>query len=603
MAYAHAIRFVTLFLLAFWLVPAAAAGPKPADQVFRLSVTLGEDDELDVNWSIEPGYYLYRDKLAATLGGKPLKLTTAQGELKEDPNFGPTEIYHREASAYIEAVPVKGEVLVTFQGCGENTICYPPVTKAIDLATLAVSDATGRVEGARDSSSTEVGAPSGVGAASLASDTGGDAFGLDGSYVSTLLTFFGFGLLLAFTPCTFPMLPILSGMLTQSAGRLSFGRGFTLSASYVLAMASAYGVLGIFAAWFGGNLQAILQTPLAVTLMSAMFVVLALSMFGFYELQLPQSLNAKLIPGAGRTGSVGGAALLGFTSALIVGPCVTPPLAAALVYVAQTGNTLRGSSALFALGLGMGLPLVLLGTFGATVLPKSGPWLIRIKQVFGVVLSGVAIWMMSRILPLPLIAVGWGMLAAGTGAWIALIAMKRPEPAWRLRQAPIAASSSALVLYGLLLSGGAVGGWYEPLRPLAWAGIAPSANTWHQGEDGFQIVTNEADLDAAIAAARAEGRRILVDFSADWCTECRLMERTVLANEQVRQRLDGVQLIRADVTRYDAQSRSIMQRFAVIGPPTLIFLNPTGTEVERARTVGATAVDDFLSKIAASERG
>jgi len=251
----------------------------------------------------------------------------------------------------------------------------------------------------------------------------------------------------------------------------------------------------------------------------------------------------------------------------------------------------------------MGLPLVLLGTFGATVLPKSGPWLIRIKQVFGVVLSGVAIWMMSRILPLPLIAVGWGMLAAGTGAWIALIAMKRPEPAWRLRQAPIAASSSALVLYGLLLSGGAVGGWYEPLRPLAWAGIAPSANTWHQGEDGFQIVTNEADLDAAIAAARAEGRRILVDFSADWCTECRLMERTVLANEQVRQRLDGVQLIRADVTRYDAQSRSIMQRFAVIGPPTLIFLNPTGTEVERARTVGATAVDDFLSKIAASERG
>jgi thiol:disulfide interchange protein DsbD len=603
MAYARAIRFVTLFLLAFWLLPAGAAGPKPADQVFRLGVTLGEDDELDLNWSIEPGYYLYRDKLAASLGGKPLKLATAQGEMKDDPNFGPTEIYHHEASAFIEAVPAKGEVLVTFQGCGENTICYPPVTKAIDLATLAVTDAAGRAVRPPDSSSAGVDEPSIFSAAGVAADDGSDASGLDGSYVSALLTFFGFGLLLAFTPCMFPMLPILSGMLTQSAGRLSPGRGFALSASYVLAMAGAYGVLGIFAAWFGGNLQAALQTPVAVTLMSAVFVVLALSMFGFYELQLPQSLNAKLVPARGPSGSIGGAALLGFTSALIVGPCVTPPLAAALVYVAQTGNALRGSSALFALGLGMGLPLLLLGTFGATVLPKSGAWLIRIRQVFGVVLIGVAIWMMSRILPLPLIAAGWGLLAAGTGAWIALIAMNRTEPAWRPRQVPLAAASIALVVYGLFLAGGAIGGWYEPLRPLAWAGIVPSVNTWHQGEDGFQIVTNEADLDEAIAAGRAEGRPILVDFSADWCTECRLMERTVLADENVRRRLNGMRLIRADVTRYDAQSRSIMQRFAVVGPPTLIFLNPTGAEVEGARTVGATVADDFLAKIAAAERG
>jgi thiol:disulfide interchange protein DsbD len=603
MAYARAIRFVTLFLLAIWLIPAAAAGPKPADQVFRLGVTLGEDEELDLNWSIEPGYYLYRDRLAATFGGKPLKLTTVQGELKDDPNFGPTEVYHREASAYIEAVPAKGEVLVTFQGCGENTICYPPVIKAIDLATLAVSDATGRAERPHDPSFAGTGEPSGFNPASVASDNSADASGLDGSYVSTLLTFFGFGLLLAFTPCMFPMLPILSGMLTQSAGRLSLARGFALSASYVLAMASAYGVLGVFAAWFGGNLQAALQTPVAVTLMSAVFVVLALSMFGLYELQLPQSLNAKLAPRNGASGSIGGAALLGFTSALIVGPCVTPPLAAALVYVAQTGNALRGSSALFMLGLGMGLPLLLLGTFGATVLPKSGAWLIRIQQVFGIILIGLAIWMMSRILPLPLIAAGWGVLATGTGVWIALIAMNRPKPVWRLQMVPVAATSTLLGVYGLLLAGGAIAGWYEPLRPLAWAGIVPSVNTWHQGEDGFQIVTNEADLDAAIEAGRAEGRPILVDFSADWCTECRLMERTVLADGNVRRRLNGVRLIRADVTRYDAQSRSIMKRFAVVGPPTLIFLNPMGTEVEGARTVGATVADDFLAKIAAAERG
>ncbi len=603
MAYVHAIRFVTLFLLAFWLVPASAAGPKPPDQVFRFSVALGEDDGLELSWSIEPGYYLYRDRLAATLGGKPLKMTTAPGETKDDPTFGLTEIYHHEATAYIDSVPERGELLVTYQGCGENTICYPPVTKAIDLATLLVSDATDRVRPQGSSSAAMVSESSDPAVASDGSAGSGDAPALEGSLGSTLLTFFGFGLLLAFTPCTFPMLPILSGMLTQSAGRLSTARGFSLSGSYVLAMASAYGVLGIFAAWFGGNLQATLQTPVAVGLMSVLFLALALSMFGLYELQLPQFLNARLVPDARRGGSIGGAALLGFTSALIVGPCVTPPLAAALVYVAQTGNTLRGSSALFSLGLGMGLPLLLLGTFGATVLPKSGPWLVRIKQAFGIVLIGVALWMMSRILPLPLIAAGWGVLASGTGIWIALTGVNRSRPVWRSWRGGLSATAFALVVYGLLLAFGAIGGWYEPLRPLAWAGIAPSTEAWREGGDGFQIVTNEADLDAAIANGREEGRRLLIDFSADWCTECRLMERTVLADENVRRQLDGLRLIRADVTRYDAQSRRIMERFAVVGPPTLIFLNPVGKEVEGARTVGATVVDDFLAKIAAAERG
>jgi thioredoxin:protein disulfide reductase len=602
MAYARAIRFVTLFLLAFWLVPTVAAGPKPADQVFRLGVTLGEDDELTLNWSIEPGYYLYRDRLAATLRGKPLKFTTAQGELKDDPNFGPTEIYHHEATAYLEAVPEKGEVLVTFQGCGENTICYPPVTKAIDLATLLISDASERADRGGGSPVTQSAEPAGAGAGIGVPD-GGNDYGLDSSYLSTLLTFLGFGLLLAFTPCTFPMLPILSGMLTRSAGKLTLARGFVLSFSYVLAMAAAYGVLGIFVAWFGGNLQATLQTPLAIVLMSAAFVVLGLSMFGWYELQLPQSLSSRFLPATDKAGSVGGAAFLGFSSALIVGPCVTPPLAAALVYVAQTGNTIRGSSALFALGLGMGLPLLALGTFGATALPRSGPWLMRIKQVFGVILLCVAFWMISRILPLAAVAAGWGVLAMGIAFWLGPMSAVRSSAAGRWARIMTIAPASALAFYGLLLASGGIAGWYEPLRPLAWAGIAPPVNAWRLGEDGFQIVTNEVDLDEAIAAGRAEGRRILIDFSADWCTECRLMERDVLAEVNVRHRLDGVRLIRADVTRYDAQSRSIMQRFSVVGPPTLIFLNPVGKEVEAARVIGATAVGDFLGKLAIAERG
>jgi thiol:disulfide interchange protein DsbD len=227
----------------------------------------------------------------------------------------------------------------------------------------------------------------------------------------------------------------------------------------------------------------------------------------------------------------------------------------------------------------------------------------RIKQVFGGILLGVAFWMISRILPLPAVAAGWGILAIGIAFWIALAGMTRSSPAGRRPYIISIPTASVLALYGVLLAGGGIAGWYEPLRPLAWAGIAPPVNAWRLGEDGFQIVTNEVDLDAVIAAARAEGRRILIDFSADWCTECRLMERTVLAEVNVRDRLDGVRLIRADVTRYDAQSRSIMQRFAVVGPPTFIFLNPKGTEVEAARIIGATAVDEFLDKIAVAERG
>jgi thioredoxin:protein disulfide reductase len=604
MAYVRSFLFVTLLLLASWLVPAIAAGPKPADAVFRLSVALGEEDELELNWTIEPGHYLYRDKFAATLGGKPVKIETAKGETKEDPTFGPTEIYHRTTTAYVGSVPQTGELLITYQGCGEDTICYPPVTKTIDLATLAVSDANGKTAGSRGSSSEpDADRPALFPVAGGASTIGGDSSALDGDYLSTLLTFLGFGLLLAFTPCTFPMLPILSGMLTRSAGSLSSGRGFVLSASYVLAMASAYGVLGIFAAWFGGNLQAAMQTPVAIALMSGVLVVLALSMFELYEIPLPQFLYATLLPAPGASGSIASAALLGFTSALIVGPCVTPPLAAALLYVAQSGNALRGSSALFALGLGMGMPLLLLGTFGATMLPKSGFRLVRIKQAFGVVMAGMAIWMASRILPLPLIAASWGVFFLGFSIWALPLVWSPSRPAGQLRNGASLAASGAAAVYGLLLLIGAIGGWQEPLQPLVWAGIAPAEQAWRNGNDGFQTVTNTADLDAAIAAGRDAGRPVLIDFSADWCTECRLVERTILADDNVRRQLDGLRLIRADVTRYDAQSRLIMERFAVVGPPTMILLDTAGREVDGTRTIGMTVVNDFLSKIAAAMRG
>jgi thiol:disulfide interchange protein DsbD len=598
MAYVRTIWLVTLLLQAFCL-GAAAAGPKPADQAFRLTVALGEELGLELSWSIEPGYYLYRDRIAARLGDRPLKVTTAKGETKDDPTFGPTEVYHRQAIAYVdEAMPETGELHVTYQGCGENTICYPPVTKVIDLATLTVRDAGEPPGNVHSQPATES-------ALTTASATGGESAGPDlgGSLASTLLAFLGFGVLLAFTPCVFPMLPILAGMLSRSAGTLSTGRGFLLSAAYVLAMAGAYGVLGIFAAWFGGNLQLYLQTPLAVALMSLAFAMLALSMFGVYELQMPQSLAARWMPSADRAGSLGGAALLGLASALIVGPCVTPPLAAALIYIAQTGDALRGSAALSALGLGMGLPLLAFGTLGAKVLPRSGPWLVRVKQAFGIVFLGIAVWMLSRILPLSLIAIAWGVLFVGIAIWAGEQALGRARSNLRWWRIASASGAIALLFYGGLLAMGGLGGWYAPLRPLAWAGIAPSIAGAGNAAEDFQVVSNEADLDAALAAGGADGRPVMIDFSAEWCTECRLMERSVLADETVRQRLGRLRLIRADMTRFDRSSKRLMERFAVIGPPTLIFLNAAGKEIEGTRIVGMTVVDDILSKVAAAERG
>ncbi|AWL98655.2 protein-disulfide reductase DsbD [Bradyrhizobium amphicarpaeae] len=599
MSYVRTILFVTFLLQAFGL-GAAAAGPKPPDEAFRFDVTQGEEEGVELFWSIEPGYYLYRDRITASLGGKPLKIATTRGETKDDPTFGPTEVYHHEATALIDALPETGELRVTYQGCGENTICYPPITKVVDLATLIVRDADDREDGMRSLSSSAAEEPTPT-VPGEEPPNGATTPDLGGSLVSTFFAFLGFGVLLAFTPCVLPMVPILSGMLTRSAEKLSPGRGFLLSAAYVLAMAGAYGVLGIFAAWFGGNLQAILQTPIAVGLMSLMFVMLALSMFGFYQLQVPHAWSARLTVGPDRAGSIGGAALLGFTSALIVGPCVTPPLAAALVYIAQSGNAMRGSAALFALGLGMGLPLLAFGTFGATALPKSGPWLVRIKQAFGIVFIGVAIWMMSRILALSSIAFAWGAFAVGIALWLGWPEAGQTRRHWR-RVASVAAAG-ALAIYGGLLTIGGIAGWYAPLQPFAWAGVTLPIAAPGLESDSFQTVTNEHDLDTAIAAAGAEGRPVLIDFSAAWCTECRLMERAVFADEAVRQRLRALRLIRADMTRYDLASKKLMERFSVVGPPTLVFLNAMGREVDGTRTVGTTAVHDFLDKIAVAERG
>jgi len=603
MSYVRILGFVTLLLrLMASAGPVLAVAPMPADQVFQLRAQLDAEEGIELIWTIAPGYYLYRDKIVVTLDGQRIRFATDKGEPKDDPNFGMTEVYHASTIATVpaELLPETGRIVVTYQGCGENTICYPPIAKTVDLATLLIADApeatahpSGTAGNDGDSGLSTWGPPPADVVVSEA-----DMF--SGSLLTTMLAFLGFGLLLSFTPCVFPMIPILSGMLASADSCLSVMRSFVLSTAYVVAMALAYGTLGIVVAWSGENLQTVLQTPLAVLAMSALFVALALSMFGLYELQLPQAWTARLVATAGARGSIGGAALLGFGSALIVGPCVTPPLAAALVFVAQTGEVARGSLALFALGLGMGLPLIAFGVLGARVLPRSGAWLSRVKHVFGFVFVGLAIWMASRVVPVALTATAFGAMFIAIGLYFDVPRLFE-EPRWRSASLARAGAGVVALLYGCVLVIGAALSDYGPLQPLVSIGmVASSAEAG--SADGFQVVLNEADLDRAIDLGRQQGRGIMVDFSADWCTECRLMERNIFAKDEVRQQLRGWLLIRADLTHYDLSSKSLMQRFAVVGPPTVVFLNPDGSEIKDARVVGDVGVDGFLDKVAKAWR-
>jgi len=408
-----------------------------------------------------------------------------------------------------------------------------------------------------------------------------------------IISFLGFGLLLAFTPCVLPMVPILAGMLSRSREPLSAIRGFALSTTYAVAMALAYAGLGVVAAWSGQNLQIVLQTPYALVSMAAIYVALALSSFGLFELRIPV-LTPNRVSNAPRTalGSFVGAAILGFTSALIVGPCVTPPLAAALLYVGQTGDVARGAAALFALGLGMGLPLIVVGTFGSGILPRSGAWLLASRQLFGVLFLGVAAFLIGRIVPPALSLAIWAALLIGAGVFLGAFdsLRQRAGAVVRLRKA----SGILAVVYGATLLVGAAAGADDPLRPLAFA----NGGSNNQRVMPVTTINSPAALDEAIRDARDQGRVAMIDFAAEWCTACKTFERNVLADPDIQRKLHGVTIIRADVTAINTDTVELMRRYGVVGPPTLVFVSPRNSEeIKSARSVGETSVAEFGRKI------
>jgi thiol:disulfide interchange protein DsbD len=544
------------------------------------------DGTLRLNWTMAPGAYLYRDSLKATLAGSDLALVPPPGETKDDPNFGPVQVYHGAIALPLADLPQSGALEITYQGCAESGICYPPVRSLVDLAALTVTP--------QPRASLLANTPQPPASALPASPPGGTSSeatadaALSGDLLAVIPAFIGFGLLLAFTPCVFPMIPILSGLLV-GAGRPSAARGFMLSAAYVLAMAAAYGLAGLLAGWSGANIQALLQTPVVLILSAAVFVLLALAMFGLFELTLPSAIATRVATLPVRGGSLGGAALLGFGSALVIGPCVTPPLAAAMLYAIDTGNAARGGLALFSLGLGMGLPLVLAGTFGGRLLPKSGPWLAGFRHLFGLIFLGVAVMLVTRLMSGAKTLALWGVWAIVASTFLgAFDRLDRTSP-WNARVTKAAGLSAAL--YGAILIVGAAGGSSDPLRPLAFLAGRDMAET------AALRLTQPADFDRVFAAEASAGKPVLVLFTADWCTVCKSNEK-ILARPDISARLARTPNIAIDITEQTAESEELMARFRVVGPPALFLLDAGGREVPGSRLIGAVSATDLSARLA-----
>ncbi|MBP0483189.1 protein-disulfide reductase DsbD [Sagittula salina] len=559
----------------------SSGAPLDPREAFALSVTPQPDGSRLLRWEIADGYYLYRDYLAVETDTRaPVPLESDPGTQKEDPTFGAVEVYYDQAEARIG--PVSDPLSVTYQGCQEDGICYPPITDSLPALPVAAPDGP-----------KETGSPAFTpgGGITLAEDAGlVEGLVQRGGLRLLLLGFFGFGLLLAFTPCVLPMIPILGGLLAGQGESLTARRGLALSATYVLAMSSALALLGVAAAWSGQNLQIVLQSPLAVGGVALLFAALALSMFGLFELRFPQAWNDRMATaGSGRRGTFAGAAGLGFTSALIMGPCVTAPLAGALLYIAQTGDTALGAAALFSLGLGQGVPLLLLGAFGSRALPRAGRWMQVVNRLFGFVFLVMAAWLAGRVVPPAAGLAIWAGVLVLTGVFLG--ALDRPEagaaPVQRLRQA----AGIAALLAGALMGVGAASGGDDPLRPLAGLRGEMQTAVSEKAID-FTTIRSVPELEAALAQS---DRPALIYFTADWCVSCRAIERHVWPDAGVQAALSEMQVIAADLTKFDSESQGLLDHLRSVGPPTMVFLDAEGREREDTRLIGEPGPADVMA--------
>ncbi len=560
----------------------------PPDQAFVFTHET-DSDSLDLGWEIAPGYYLYRDKLAVdalasgvTLGPPSLPAS----EPKDDPGFGRVQIYRGDLSVQVPVALESGaagapvRVRVTYQGCAEDGICYPPIKQEFDIVPASAEGANATIPATRGAADGEMRPAADRIAAALEAQ----------SWPVVVASFFVFGLLLSFTPCVLPMVPILSGIIVGQHQPVTVARSLALSVGYVAAMAGTYALAGVVAGLLGRNLQASFQHPAVLVAFSAVFVLLALSMFGFFHLEVPARLRARLSASGGVRGGFGGAAAMGALSAVVVGPCVAPPLAGALLYLGHQGSPWLGGLALFAMGLGMGVPLLLIGASAGHFLPRAGAWTERVKQAFGVIFLGVAIWFLSRLLPAPAVLALWATLLIASAIYLGAIEpLQDAASGW---QRFLKGMGLVLLCYGVVLIVGAAAGADDPLRPLAPLAARGDAQATTPMA-AFATVKGLAQIEPRLAAAAKSGKPVVLDVYADWCIECKHLERATFANADVRAALADFVLLRADVTANDDEDRALLRRFDLYGPPAVLLFHPAGGELRGHRVVGFVGPADF----------
>ncbi|MDQ0141519.1 protein-disulfide reductase DsbD [Cupriavidus necator] len=580
----------------------------PPEQAFRFAASQPDDKTIEVRFEVAPGYYLYRERFAFAAQPADVKLGAPaypHGKVKFDETFGKEMETYRDTVVIrvpVEAAPADGKwtLTVTSQGCADKGLCYPPMESVYKVGGSALADLFGK-RGRSDAPAAEPAPAAPARQATPASQRADDSDRIAGALASRNLgligaLFFGLGLLLTFTPCVLPMVPILSSIVVGE--HVTRGRALLVSLAYVLGMAVVYTAVGVAAGLLGEGLSAALQTPWVLGAFAALMVALALSMFGLYELQLPQRWQSRLTESSNRRqgGQVAGAAAMGAISALIVGPCVTAPLAGALAYIAQSRDAVIGGAALFAMALGMGVPLVLVGVGAGNLLPRAGRWMEVTKRFFGFLLLGVALWMLGPVLPPWLTMLLLAALLLVAAVFLGAFDGLGPDPRNLARVGKgvgvLFAIAAAIVLIGVA-SGGR-----DPLQPLSHLSVARGGGETAGATQAvrFERVRSVAELDARVAQAAAAGKPVLLDFYADWCVSCKEMERMTFVDPRVRARLSEIVLLQADVTANNADDKALLKRFGLFGPPGIILFGPDGRE-RQVRVIGYQSANRFLESL------
>ncbi len=586
------LALIVLLLLCA-LPPARAANADDLlepDKAFRFSALALDAATVEVRYAIADGYYLYRERFR--FAAEPASVTLGppqfpKGQVHEDKFFGKQEIYRKEVRIRLPVEPAGAERLklqVTSQGCADLGVCYVPQVQSADLRLASLGGSRSSIYKASEPFASS---PERVTAAS--DDVRFAGVLESGQLWLVMAVFFAAGLLLTFTPCVLPMIPILSGIIVGEGQKLTRGRAVLVSLAYVLGMAVTYTAIGIAAAFSGNLLSAALQNAWVLGAFAAVFVGLALSMFGFYELQLPSSWQARLTEASNRLGGGhwGAVVLMGALSAAIVSPCVAAPLAGALLYIGQTRDAVLGGTALFSMAIGMGAPLVLVGVSGGMLLPKAGQWMRAVKQFFGVLLLAVAIWVISPVIPVAVQMFLWAMLLIGSGVFLrTLEPLGAGASGWdRLWKAV----GILALIAGVAQAIGALSGARDPLQPLSGVFAESPA----QKPLPFETV-KALDLDARLKTA---DRVAMLDFYADWCVSCKEMERFTFSDPQVQARLGRMVLLRADVTANTADDKALLKRFRLFGPPGIVFFDAGGREIEGLRVIGYQSPEKFIKSL------